>query len=81
MAGTLPSGLSSLGNYARLATPVAGDVSREVFRLALAWTDWANGDHEGIDVTLALTAVDRAGNESSPSAPIRVRHLGEKPGR
>ena len=80
VAGTLPYGLS-LPSYALVAMPVAGDVSREVFRLALAWTDPATGDQEAIDFTLALTAVDLAGNESAPSSPIRVRHPGGKPDR
>ena len=47
----------------------------------LLWTDPATGGQEAIDFTLALTAVDRAGNESAPSSPIRVRHPGGKPGR
>jgi hypothetical protein len=80
VAGTLPYGLS-LPSYARLAKPVAGDVSGEVFRLVLLWTDPATGDQEAIDFTLALTAVDLAGNESAPSSPIRVRHPGGKPDR
>ena len=80
VAGTLPYGLS-LPSDARLATPVAGDVSGEVFLLALAWADPATGDQEAIDFTLALTAVDLAGNESAPSSPIRVRHPGGKPDR
>ena len=78
VAGTLPYGLS-LPRDARLANPVAGDVSREVFRLELAWTDSATGDQDALDFTLALTAVDLAGNESAPSSPIRVRHPGGKP--
>jgi hypothetical protein len=60
---------------------VAGDVSGEVFLLALAWADPATGDQEALDFTLALTAVDLAGNESAPSSPIRVRHPGGKPDR
>jgi hypothetical protein len=80
VAGTLPYGLS-LPSDARLATPVAGDVSGEVFLLALAWADPATGDQEALDFTLALTAVDLAGNESAPSSPIRVRHPGGKPDR
>ena len=88
VAGTLPYGLS-LPSYARLATPVAGDtlqglprdLSGEVFLLTLMWADPATGDQGALDFTLALTAVDLAGNESAPSAPIRVRHPGGKPDR
>lgn len=80
VAGTLPYGLF-LPSDAVLATPVAGDVSGEVFLLALAWADPATGDQEAIDFTLALTAVDLAGNESALSAPIRIRHPGGKPDR
>jgi len=75
VAGTLPYGLV-LPSYVRLPLPVAGDVSPEVVPLELAWTDRATSDQEGIDFTLAVTAVDLAGNESAPSSPIRVRHPG-----
>ena len=75
VAGTLPYGLS-LPRYVHLARPLVGDGSGEVFRLAMAWTDPATGNQEAIDFTIALTAVDLAGNESVPSAPIRVRDPG-----
>jgi hypothetical protein len=75
VAGTLPYGLS-LPPDARLATPEAGDVPGEVFLLTLMWPDPATSDQAPIDFTIALTAVDLAGNESAPSSPIRVRHPG-----
>ena len=88
VAGTLPYGLS-LPRDARLATPVDGDtlqglprdLSGEVFLLTLMWPDPATGDQEAFDFTIALTAVDLAGNESAPSSPIRIRHPGGKPDR
>jgi hypothetical protein len=81
VAGTLPYGLS-LPSDARLATPVAGDVPGEVFSLlTLMWPDPAASDQEAFDFTIALTAVDLAGNESAPSSPIRIRHPGGKPDR
>jgi hypothetical protein len=82
VAGTLPYGVS-LPSYVFLLPVAAGDVSREVFRvtLPLPWGDRATGDQESIDFTLAVVAVDLAGNESAPSSPIRVRHPGGKPDR
>jgi hypothetical protein len=81
VAGTLPYRLS-LPSDARLATPVPGDVPGEVlFVLTLMWPDPATGDQEALDFTIALTAVDLAGNESAPSSPIRIRHPGGKPDR
>lgn len=80
VAGTLPDGLS-LPSYAQFATPEAGDVSGEVFLLSLVWGDPATSDQGAIDFTIALTAVDLAGNESAPSSPIRIRHPGGKPDR
>jgi hypothetical protein len=81
VAGTLPYGLS-LPRDARLATPVASDVAGEVlFLLTLVWADPATSDQAPIDFTIALTAVDLAGNESAPSSPIRIRHPGGKPDR
>jgi hypothetical protein len=87
VAGTLPYGLS-LPRDARLATPVAGDTLQglprdlsEVFLLTLMWPDPATSDQAPLDFTIALTAVDLAGNESAPSSPIRIRHRGGKPDR
>ena len=80
VAGTLPDGLS-LPNYAQFATPEVGDVSGEVFLLTLMWGDPATSDQAPLDFTIALTAVDLAGNESAPSSPIRIRHPGGKPDR
>ena len=88
VAGTLPYGLS-LPRDARLATPVDGDtlhglprdLSGEVFLLTLMWPDPAASDQEAFDFTIALTAVDLAGNESAPSSPIRIRHPGGKSDR
>jgi hypothetical protein len=80
VAGALPYGLS-LPSYVFFLSPVADDASRELFRLALLWGDRATGDQEAVDFSLAITAVDLAGNESAPSSPIRVRHPGGKPDR
>ena len=81
VAGTLPDGLSLPSDVRLLPArrPVAGDASREVFVLSLVWGDGATNDQEEIDFTLAVTAVDLAGNESAPSPPIRVRHPSGKP--
>lgn len=79
VAGTLPYGLS-LPRDARPAT-LAGDASGEVFLLALMWPDPATSSQAPIDFTIALTAVDLAGNESALSSPIRIRHPGGKPDR
>ena len=69
-----------LPSYVFRGFRVVEDVSREVFRLKLAWVDRAT-DQEAIDFTVTVTAVDLAGNESVPSLPIRVRHPGAKPAR
>ncbi len=50
-------------------------------QFTLPWIDGATDNQEPIDFTLAVTAVDLAGNESVPSSPIRVSHPGGKPAR
>lgn len=44
--------------------------------LTLAWIDEARDDQEPIDFVLAVVAVDLAGNESTPSASVRIQHDG-----
>jgi hypothetical protein len=80
VAGTLPDTLS-LPRYAEVASPETGDASGEMFLFTLLWGDPATGDQAPLDFTITLTAVDLAGNESAPSAPIRIRHPGGKPDR
>lgn len=45
-------------------------------RFVLIWIDGARDDQEPFDFTFVVTAVDLAGNESPPSAPIRASHPG-----
>lgn len=44
--------------------------------LFIHWMDGATDEQEPIEFALSIVVVDRAGNESLPSEPIRVRHSG-----
>jgi hypothetical protein len=70
-AGMLRSG------FVFRVTPVPG----KPLQFTLPWIDGATDTQEPIDFTLAVTAVDSAGNESVPSSPIRVSHPGGRPPR
>src|SRR5688572_23423497 len=60
--GTLPeSGM--LPSFALRVIPVPG----KPLQFTLVWVDGATDNQESIDFTLAVTAVDMAGNESVPS--------------
>ncbi len=48
--------------------------------LTLTWVDGADADQEALDFTVTLAAVDRAGNEGPPSAPVRVVDAGTSGG-
>lgn len=48
--------------------------------LTLTWIDGANDDQEPLDFTVTLAAVDRAGNEGPPSAPVHVVDAGTSGG-
>jgi hypothetical protein len=62
--GTLPEGL---------------ELPSTAFRQPmLHWIDGATDDQEPIDFSVRIVAVDRAGNESAPSAPIRIRDPRER---
>ena len=60
--------------------------STDVYRLirgqkpvvVLVWIDHGSDEQEPFDFTVSLTAVDRAGNESVASAPVRIAHPGRK---
>jgi hypothetical protein len=45
-------------------------------RFLLHWVDGAQDEQEPFDFRFVVTAVDLAGNESEPSAPIRATHPG-----
>ena len=74
--GTLPAA-GMLPSYAVKVIPVPG----KPLQFQLEWVDGATDNQEPIDFTLAVTAVDLAGNESVPSSPIRVSHPGGRPAR
>jgi hypothetical protein len=44
-------------------------------RVYVPWNDGASGDQEAFDVTFAVVAIDRAGNESAPQT-FRAQHAG-----
>jgi len=44
-------------------------------RVYVSWNDGASGDQEAFDVTFAVVAIDRAGNESAPRT-FRAQHGG-----
>jgi hypothetical protein len=62
IAGTPPSGLTFPD---QAVVPYAG-------RLDFVWIDGATDDQEPIDFTIEIVAVDRAGNQGQPSAPVRI---------
>ncbi|HEU5162847.1 MAG TPA: hypothetical protein VFV54_06870 [Thermoanaerobaculia bacterium] len=68
--GELPKGASLPTNATRDLTPEN--------ELTFFWSDGATDEQDPIDFALAVVAVDLAGNESEPSAPVRVRHSGKK---
>jgi hypothetical protein len=62
VAGTPPSGL----------TFPDGAVVQYAWGLDFAWIDGATNDQEPIDFVIDVAAVDRAGNQGPPSAPVRI---------
>lgn len=72
----LDAGMLRSGVVFRVAT-----VPGKPLQFTLPWIDGATDNQEPIDFTLAVTAVDLAGNESVPSSPIRVSHPGGRPAR
>jgi len=73
VGGVAPSGLTIPTEAVRLQS---GDPPA----LYLHWIDGATDDQEAIDFSIALTAIDRAGNEGPESAPIRIHHTGSGSG-
>ncbi|MBM4362611.1 MAG: hypothetical protein FJ104_08010 [Deltaproteobacteria bacterium] len=67
VGGSLPEGFFGFPNEPFLASAEG---------LWGFWVDGANDAQEPVDFTLTLAAVDAAGNESVPSAPLRVHDPG-----
>ena len=67
--GKLPEG-------AEVSASATRDLSPDN-ELTFYWIDGATDDQEPIELAVAIVAVDLAGNESEPSAPVWIRHPGK----
>jgi hypothetical protein len=69
VAGTLPDG-AALSNLPRAGFRDSGQASPT--RVWLHWADGASDEQESLDLTVTITAVDRDGNRSPASEPVRI---------